>query len=121
MGREKTEADDDALPERLEVVLVEASVDDIEEDGGDLGGAGEGVLDRRVLGEEFGGKVVVGDVLVVGREGVALEAEGADPELAAHVDLAVGIKDRAARSLARYGFVEDGREVEALLERSVEL
>lgn len=121
MGREETEGDDDALAEGLEVVLVEASVDDVEEDGRDLGWPGEGVLDGGILGEELGGQVVGRNVLVVRRERVALEAERADPQLAAHVDLAVRVQDSAARRLARHGLVQHRRQVDALLERRVQL
>lgn len=121
MGREETEGDDDALAEGLEVVLVEASVDDVEEDGRDLGWPGEGVLDGGILREELGGQVVGRNVLVVRRERVALEAERADPQLAAHVDLAVRVQDSAARRLARHGLVQHRRQVDALLERRVQL
>lgn len=108
MRWEKAQADDDGVLERLEVIIVEASVDDVEEDGRDLRRAGERVLDGGVLGEEFGGEVVGGDVLVVRREGVALQAEGADPQLASDVDLAVGVEDTTAR-LARHGLVQHWR------------
>lgn len=54
------------------------------------------------------------------REGVPLETEGADPELAADVDLAVGVEDGAAGRLAGDGLVEDRGEVVALLEGRVE-
>jgi hypothetical protein len=121
VGREEAEGDDDGLFESLEVVLIETGVDDEDEDGRDLSGAGEGVLDGGVFREEFGGEVVGGDVLVVRREGVALQAEGADPQLAANVDLTVGVKDGSAGSLAGDGFVEDGRKVGAILQRGVKL
>jgi hypothetical protein len=108
---QQTQADDDRLPECLEVILVQTGVDDVEEDGRDLGGASEGVLDCGVLGEELGGEVVARDVLVVRREGVALEAEGADPELPPHVNLTVRVQNRAAGCFARHGLVQDGREL----------
>lgn len=90
MRREHAERDDEHVPERLEIVRVEAGVHDEEEDGRDLCRTREGVLDGRVLGEELGREVVGRQVLVVRREGVALEAEGADPELGADVELTVG-------------------------------
>ena len=121
MRREEGEGDDDALAQSLEVVLLEASVDDVEEDGGNLGRASEGVFDGGVFREKLGGEVVGGDVLVVGREGVAAETEGADPQFPAHVDLAVGVEDRATGRLARHGLVQHRREIHSFLERSVQL
>lgn len=121
MRRQQAQTNDNTLPESLQVVLVQARIDYEKEDGGDLRRTGKGILDRRVLGEELGGEVLVRDVLVVRGERVALETEGADPELAAHVDLAVRVQDRSTRRLARYGLVEDGRKVDSFLERSVEL
>lgn len=121
VGREEAERDDDALLEGLEVVVLEARVDDKEEDGRDLGGARQGVLDRGVLWQELGGQVRGRDVLVVRGEGVALEAEGADPQLAADVDLAVRVEDGAAGGLAGDGFVQDRGQVGPLLEGRVEL
>jgi len=120
VGRQQAQADDDSVLERLEVIIVEASVDDVEEDGRDLRRTSERVLDGGVLGEELGGEIVGGDVLVVRREGVALQAEGADPQLASDVDLAVGVEDTTAR-LARYGLVQHWWKIRAFLERRVEL
>jgi hypothetical protein len=91
MGRQQAQADDDAVLQRLEVVLVHAGVDDKDEDGRDLSRSGQRVLDRRILGQQLGGQVGSGDVLVVGGKAVALEAEGADPQLATHINLAVGL------------------------------
>lgn len=85
--REHGERDDEDVPKRLEVVRVEAGVNDEEEDGRDLGRAGEGVFDGRVLGQELGREVVGREVFVVRGEGVALETQGADPELCADVEL----------------------------------
>lgn len=45
------------------------------------------------MGEELGGEVLVGDGVVVGGEVVALEAEGADPELGDEVDDGEGVED----------------------------
>lgn len=82
---------------------------------------GEGVFDSGVLGQEFGGEVVGGDVLVVRREGVAAETEWTDPEFPAHVDLAVRVEDRATGGLARHGLVQHRREIDPFLEGSVQL
>ena len=55
---------------------------------------GERVLDSGVLRVEFGGNVGFGDGGVVGREVVALEAEGADPDLGSEVHAAEGVQRR---------------------------
>lgn len=73
------QAGNDCLLECGKVLLVQAGVNDIEEDGRDLSGPRERVLDGRVLWQELCGEVGVADVLVVGREGVPGEAERADP------------------------------------------
>lgn len=88
MRGEQAQANDQSLAQGLEVILVHARVDDIEEDGRDLSGTRERVLDGGILGQQLGGKVGVADVLVVRREGVAGKAEWADPKLATYVDLA---------------------------------
>lgn len=91
MLRQQTQRDNDGILERLQVILVQAGVDDVEEDGRDLHRPRERVLDCGVFRQQLGREVVARDVLVVRRERVALEAEWADPELAAHVDLAVRV------------------------------
>lgn len=53
-------------------------------------------------------------------EGVPGQAERADPELAANVNLAVWIEDGSAWRLAGDWLVEDGRQVLAGLQRRVE-
>lgn len=82
------EGDDEHVAEGLEVVCVEAGVDDKQEDGRHLRRPGERVLDRRVLWQQFGREVVGGQVLVVRRERVALQTERADPQLRSDVELA---------------------------------
>lgn len=63
-------------------------------------GSGKSVLDGGVLGEEFGGDVGFGDGGVVVGEVVALEAEGADPDVGGEVDAAEGVEDGRARLAA---------------------
>lgn len=55
--RQEGEGDDDGFFEGFQVVIVEARVDDEEEDGRDLGRTTEGVLDRRVSREQLRGEV----------------------------------------------------------------
>lgn len=59
-------------------------------------GFGEGVLDGGVLRIELAGEVGLGDHGVVGREMVALEAEGADPDLGGEVHAREGVEDGGA-------------------------
>lgn len=92
VGRKQAQADDERLAQGLEVVIVHAGVDDVEEDGWDLGRTAEGILDGGVLGKELCGEVGAGNVLVMRRECVARETEGADPKLSAHVDLAAVLR-----------------------------
>ena len=56
---EQTEADDDSIPQRFEIFLVETGIYDEEEDGRHLSGTGKGVLNGGVLWEEFSGQVCV--------------------------------------------------------------
>ena len=112
--RQQAQAYHERLAERLEVVRVHARVHHVEEDGRDLSGPAQRVLDRGVLGQQLRRQVRVADVLVVRGERVAREAEGADPQLAAHVDLAVGVsvcgrvrgarRSPARRTTYQYGF-----------------
>jgi hypothetical protein len=67
--RKHAQADDKNIAESLEVVRVEARIDDKEEDRGDLGRPRKGVLDRRVLGKKLRRKVVGRKVLIVRRAG----------------------------------------------------
>jgi hypothetical protein len=84
------------------------------------------------------GYLLLGDVLVVGREGVAVEAEGAYPDTGAHVNLAIGasavvpfvynigviipegVEDGLAGSPADNGLILKQRRVRLLLQRGVE-
>lgn len=91
IGREEAERGHKGLAESVELVLVNASVDDVEEDGRHRGGARESVLDGRVLWQQLGREVGLRDLLVVGREGVALQTEGTDPHLATDINLTAGV------------------------------
>lgn len=72
MGRQQAQADDQRVLQGLEVILVNASVDNVQEDGRNLCTPSQGVLDGCVFGEQFSWEVGVGDVSVVGRELVAV-------------------------------------------------
>ena len=87
VGRQQAQRHDQSFLERLKLVLVHARVDDIQEHRRNLGRAGERVLDGRVLGKQLCREVRSGDILVMGREGVALKTEGTDPQLSPHVNL----------------------------------
>lgn len=50
------------------------------------------VLDSRVLREELGGEIVLGDGGVVRRKVIAREAEGAYPDLGGEIDDGEGIE-----------------------------
>lgn len=91
MRRQQAQANNNRVLERLEIIVIETSVDNKEEDGRHLGGLVHGVLDGGVLGQQLSGQVGGTDVFVVGREVVAVETEGTDPELLLDVDLAVGL------------------------------
>jgi len=109
-----------------DLLFDDARVDDKEENrgyggviiSGAHGGVGV-VLDGGVLREELGGEGVVGDGGVVRGEVVALEAEGADPDLGGEVDDAEGVEDGAARAAPERGVVEDRHRGEVLY-RSVD-
>lgn len=79
MRWEQAQADDDSILQSLEVVVVKASVDDVKEDGRNLRRPRQGVLDRSVFRQQFGGQIVGRDIFVVRGKRVALQAEGADP------------------------------------------
>ena len=87
VGREQTQGDNKRVLQCLEIILVNASVDDIQEDWRDLSASSQSVLDGCVFGEQLCREVGVGDVAVVGRELVAVQAEWTNPELSTRVDL----------------------------------
>lgn len=53
-------------------------------------------MNRGVLGVELAGEVGLGDRGVVGREMVALVAEGADPDLGGEIDAGEGVEGGGA-------------------------
>lgn len=89
MRRKQTQADHQRILQSLEIILVHASVHDIQEDGRDLSTSCECIFNGRVLSQQLGWKVGVGNVAIVRRELVAVQTERADPELPARIDLAV--------------------------------
>lgn len=72
------------------------------------GGGGSFVLDGGVFAVELRGEVGLRDGGVGWGEVVALEAEGADPDLGSEVDGGEGIEDGAADAAAEGGVGEDG-------------
>ncbi|KAK9948827.1 hypothetical protein M0R45_004387 [Rubus argutus] len=80
--------------EKRWLLLDHAGVDDEDEDGW-RGRLLERrvVLDCGVLGEELGEEILIGNGGVVGREVVAGEAEGADPDLGGVIDGGEGVED----------------------------
>lgn len=86
--RQEAEAHNQGLLESSQAVFLLARIDDIEEDGWARSRSRQPVFDGRVGWVQLGGDGISGDILVVRRERVPREAEGADPEASAHVDLA---------------------------------
>ena len=111
MRRHQAQADNQAVLERFQVLLIQASVDNKEKDGRHLSRTSEGVFDRSEFGQQLGGQVGGRNVLVVRRESVTLQAEGADPELASHVDLAVRLQKRNKLSKCLNSSSEDRHSV----------
>lgn len=91
VGRQQAQANNERFAKGLEIVIVHAGVDKVEEDGWDLSGTAEGILDGGVLGKKLCGKVGAADVFVVRRESIARETKGADPKLSTDVDLAATV------------------------------
>lgn len=87
---QQAQAHDDGVLERLQAVLLLARVDDENEDGSASRGLGEAVLDGGTARVQLGRDLFLGDVLVVWRELVAVEAERAYPDAGAHIDLTEG-------------------------------
>jgi len=88
VGGQQAQAHDDGVLEGLQAVLLLARVHAEEEDGRVRGRLGQAVLDGGAVRVQLGGDLLGGDVLVVRRQLVAVEAEGAYPLAGAHVDLA---------------------------------
>lgn len=72
MGRQQAQADDQRVLQGLEVILINAGVNNVQENGRNLCTSGQSVLDGCVFGEQFCREVGVGDVAVVWRELVAV-------------------------------------------------
>lgn len=64
---------------------------------------GERISESGVLRIKLSGDIVLGDAGVVGREVVALEAEGADPDLCGEIDTAKGVQRGDAGLAAERG------------------
>jgi hypothetical protein len=106
----------------VQVFLVQASVDDEEENGRACRGhALEVVLDRGEVGDELGGEIRFGNVLrVVCGELVSAGTEGTDPDFGVKVDLDVWVQNAAAR-VASHGIVRKrGRELRHTLQRRIQ-
>jgi hypothetical protein len=104
MGRKQTQGNNKRVLQRLEIILVNAGVDDIQEDRRNLGASSQGVLNSGVFSEQLCREVGVGDVAVVGRELVAVQAKRANPELSTRVDLTI---NQAGRSKAKCRLDDD--------------
>ncbi len=86
---QQAQTDNQSLFQSFQFILIDASVDDEQEDGGNLGSSRESIFDRRVFRLKLSGEVGCADILVMGWEGVSLETEGTDPKFTSNVDLAV--------------------------------
>ena len=71
----------------LQILLLQASVDDKQKDGGNRSSARQGVFDSREFREQLRREVGVRNVLVMWGESVALQTEWTDPELSAYINL----------------------------------
>jgi hypothetical protein len=87
--RQQTQADHQSLSQSLEFILVDTSVNNVEEDGWDLSRSRKGIFDSSVLGQQLGRQVGSRNILVMRREWVSLKTERTDPEFASDVDLTI--------------------------------
>lgn len=133
---QQAQAHDDRVLQRLQAVLLLASVDNEEENRRRRGGAREAVLDRCAAGVKLWRNLLGGDVLVVRRQSVSLQTEGAYPHPCAHVDLAEilsashflhsmcaipeGVEDGLARRFAGDGVILEQWGVGLLLQWCVQ-
>jgi len=85
---QKAETHDEGLLQGGQAVLLLARIDNIEEDGGARGRSRESVLNGCVGRVKLWGDGIGGDVLVMRWERVSRQAERADPEAGAHINLA---------------------------------
>jgi len=118
--RQKAQAHDKRLLEGSQAVLLLARVDNIEEDRGAGRWSREPVLDGCVGRVKFGGNRIGCDVLIVRRQRVSGQTEGADPETSPYVDLAEGVQDGAAGLLAGDWLELQQRGIRLLLERGIQ-
>ena len=76
---DKAQANNQCVAKSLQILLLQASVDDKQKDGGNRSSAREGVFDSREFREQLRREVGVRDVLVMWGERVSLQTEGANP------------------------------------------
>ena len=93
MRGEQAQADDQTVLQSLHVIFIEASINDKEKDWRHLSRSCQSIFDSCVLGQQLCRQIGSRDVLIVRWKGIALKAEGADPEFSAYIDLAVGLLD----------------------------
>lgn len=89
IGRQKRQAHDEGILHSLQTIILLAGIDDKDENGGSGGWPCQLVLDCRALGVELWGYRVLCNILVMRRERVARETEGADPDSCADINSAV--------------------------------
>ena len=85
---DKAQANNQCVAKSLQILLLQASVDDKQKDGGHRCRAGKRVFDGGVFGQELSRQIGIGDILVVRRECITLQAERADPEFTTDINLA---------------------------------
>lgn len=110
MRREQTQGDNKRVLQCLEIILVNAGVDNIQEDWRDLSASGQSILDGCVFGEQLCREVGVGYVAVVGRELVAVQAERANPELSTRIDLTIRRATRSKSISCQESLLDDDDE-----------
>ena len=87
----QAEAHDQRFLERSQTVIFLAQIDNIEEYGRSWGRSRQSILNRCVCGMQFGWNRVLRYVLVVGGQRVSRQAERADPDSSANIDLAMDV------------------------------
>jgi hypothetical protein len=133
---EQTQAHDDGILQCLQAVLLLASIYDEDEDRWGQNGLRKSVLDGGAARMQLWWDLLLGDVLVVRGEVVAIQAEGAYPNACAHVNLAVslsagfslpetahvipvGVEDGLARCPTRDRRILEQRSIRLLFQRCV--
>lgn len=134
---EQAQAHDDRVLERLQTVLLLASVDDEQEDRWRRCGAREAVFDGCAAGVKLWWDLLGRDVLVVRWQSVSLQTERTYPHPGAHIDLAVaesafadeafvvwslpeGVENGLAGRFAGDGVILEQRSIGLLLQWRVE-